>query len=441
MNDINPQNNGDYTPSEPNPYTGNGVPGTSDNVVASSPSTSESNRPDGFSQNPASSSIPPLPNSTSQYQNPQYGTSQYNGSQPTPQYNASPQASQPSSQYNNPQQTQNSLPPQFGANQPADAQGGAPVFPGNMTGQPYGNPNQGPNNFGPVMAVPLNMPYYGCTPIEAVKRFFLKYVKFSGRASRSEYWWSQLFIFLVSIVIFILDQALLGKDTSFIDTIWELAIIIPQISVAVRRLHDSNKSGWWWLLPYGLYIAAVVVLLVSIGVGIGVGAAMNPSVLVSRAFGAGVIGGVIVGLLCVFAGAILQIVLMVLGPNPQGARFDEAPAPGTFASGQYMPPMNQGNTAGNQYSEYTQPMPQQNPFNQPYPPTPSQPASVKNPYTQAGNSQYPPQAASQPKASSQSQNPFRQQGQQGAQAPQTPQPDNGFGAGNNYENNGNDSVQ
>lgn len=95
------------------------------------------------------------------------------------------------------------------------------------------------------MAVPLDMPYYGCPPIEAVKRFFLKYVKFSGRASRSEYWWVQLFLLIAYFLIFFLDGLLFRKSAGFVNLIFELALFIPSISIAVRRLHDSNKSGWW----------------------------------------------------------------------------------------------------------------------------------------------------------------------------------------------------
>lgn len=291
------------------------------------------------------------------------------------------------------------------------------------------------------MAVPLDMPYYGCPPIEAVKRFFLKYVKFSGRASRSEYWWVQLFLLIAYFLIFFLDGLLFRKSAGFVNLIFELALFIPSISIAVRRLHDSNKSGWWWLLPYGLYIAGITVVAISLVVTLGGIAIANPSQSLFGAVGAGMMIALIVSFLCLLAGFVLKIVLMVLGPNPQGARFDEVSAPVTFTGGQYPPMMNQGNPAGNQYGGYAQPIPQQNPFNQTYPQTPTQPASTNNPYTRTGNPQYQPQATVQPEGQNQSQNPFGQQGQQEAQAPQTPLPDNGFNAGNNNENNGNSSLQ
>ena len=86
----------------------------------------------------------------------------------------------------------------------------------------------------------------------AVRTCLSKYVDFSGRARRSEYWYFALFNFLVSIVTSILD-AVLGTDydTSsggLISTIASLALLLPSLAVGVRRLHDTDRSGWWILL-------------------------------------------------------------------------------------------------------------------------------------------------------------------------------------------------
>lgn len=275
-----------------------------------------------------------------------------------------------------------------------------PAFNGGMPGQPYGNPNQG--GFASPMAVPLNMPYYGCPPFEAVKRFFRKYAKFSGRASRSEYWWVQLFIFIVYVIIFVFDELLFRTGSSFIDYIWEVAIFIPQIAIAIRRLHDSNKSGWWWILPYGLEFAGVLILGFSVGFSLG-GLLANPSSAVADTFGAGVIGGSLLCLLFLLVGFILQIVLMVLGPKPEGVRFDEDVPP--------MNPVNPGNPAG-QYDQYGQFIPQQNPANQPYSQAQQQSASAGNSYSQA---------------------PYQQTAANNSYA----QPYNDFNANNNANNYGN----
>jgi len=67
------------------------------------------------------------------------------------------------------------------------------------------------------------------------------YVNFQGRASRSEFWWFTLFVVVVNIVL----QVILGE---IVGAIFALAVLLPGIAVAVRRLHDVDRSGWWYLL-------------------------------------------------------------------------------------------------------------------------------------------------------------------------------------------------
>ena len=90
---------------------------------------------------------------------------------------------------------------------------------------------------------------------DAVKTCFVKYTKFSGRASRSEFWLFVLFTFVVGLMLAFLDPLIAG--VSFMDydevlaplsTIFTIAIFIPSIAVNVRRLHDVNRSGWWLLI-------------------------------------------------------------------------------------------------------------------------------------------------------------------------------------------------
>ena len=88
----------------------------------------------------------------------------------------------------------------------------------------------------------------------AIKTCFSKYAVFSGRASRSEYWFFALFGILGGIVAIIIDVMILGHslDNEYtpINSIFSLVLIIPSIAVTCRRLHDVNKSGWWILLPF-----------------------------------------------------------------------------------------------------------------------------------------------------------------------------------------------
>ena len=97
----------------------------------------------------------------------------------------------------------------------------------------------------------------------AVKTCFSKYATFSGRASRSEYWFFYLFTIIASIVTWIIDTMLLGyssEDTGAISLIFQIIIILPSIAVGARRLHDIGKSGWWQLLI--LTIIGIILLIV-----------------------------------------------------------------------------------------------------------------------------------------------------------------------------------
>jgi uncharacterized membrane protein YhaH (DUF805 family) len=87
---------------------------------------------------------------------------------------------------------------------------------------------------------------------------FKNWNKFNGRANRSEYWYFVLFYFLIVIILYYVDISFLGYNpmnpTSLGVTqiIFNLLVLIPYLSVTVRRLHDVNKSGWnmlWNLLP------------------------------------------------------------------------------------------------------------------------------------------------------------------------------------------------
>lgn len=78
-----------------------------------------------------------------------------------------------------------------------------------------------------------------------------KYVDFSGRARRSEYWYFFLFTLLVDIAASIVDAIIgsdLGAGTGIVSLIAGLALLLPGIAVAIRRLHDTSRSGWWILI-------------------------------------------------------------------------------------------------------------------------------------------------------------------------------------------------
>ena len=76
---------------------------------------------------------------------------------------------------------------------------------------------------------------------------FENYANFKGRASKAEYWWYILATILLGIITAIIDVIL---KIDVINPLLNLALLIPGIAVTVRRLHDTNKSGWWYLLIF-----------------------------------------------------------------------------------------------------------------------------------------------------------------------------------------------
>ena len=88
------------------------------------------------------------------------------------------------------------------------------------------------------------------------------YVNFSGRARRKEYWFFVLFTFIFSIVARLLDLLIFGPSGMLISGLFGLAMLLPQLAVLVRRLHDTNRSGKWVLGYYLLTILWTGILIV-----------------------------------------------------------------------------------------------------------------------------------------------------------------------------------
>ena len=84
---------------------------------------------------------------------------------------------------------------------------------------------------------------------QAISNCFSNYATFSGRASRSEYWYFCLFLLVGNICTLVADVLILGDmETQPINLIFYLATLLPALAVLARRLHDINKSGWWLLI-------------------------------------------------------------------------------------------------------------------------------------------------------------------------------------------------
>lgn len=102
---------------------------------------------------------------------------------------------------------------------------------------------------------------------EAVKSFWLNYVNFQGRASRSEYWYGILFYLIVAYLANIFGSIMFEpiiiseeRETNPVSLAWSLAALLPFLSVNIRRLHDANRSGWWilfGLIPIILFILQI----------------------------------------------------------------------------------------------------------------------------------------------------------------------------------------
>ncbi len=87
---------------------------------------------------------------------------------------------------------------------------------------------------------------------ESIKTCFQKYVDFSGRASRSEFWWFFLFTLVVNIILTFIP--VIGRIVS-------LGLLLPSLAVGARRLHDTNRTGWWQLLYFFPFLGWIALIL------------------------------------------------------------------------------------------------------------------------------------------------------------------------------------
>jgi len=153
---------------------------------------------------------------------------------------------------------------------------------------------------------------------DAIRACFGKYAVFSGRARRSEYWYFVLFGLLVSMVTNTADAIITGVSSSAVPTpissIASLALMLPQLSANVRRLHDTNRSGWW-IGGFYLYLIGAVVVGVALIAVSGEGSFSNGRV----------IGGIAIIGLGTLAYMVLLIVFAVLPGTPGTNRFGPDP--------------------------------------------------------------------------------------------------------------------
>ena len=129
---------------------------------------------------------------------------------------------------------------------------------------------------------PLALPLYGASFGQAFRRFWRKYATFSGRASRSEFWWWQLANAIVVVVLYVFTAIGAFSGATFDPTtgtsqpgpligvgaallaLWGLATIVPALAISWRRLHDGNRSGGFWFLGLIPIVGGIILLVLFI---------------------------------------------------------------------------------------------------------------------------------------------------------------------------------
>jgi uncharacterized membrane protein YhaH (DUF805 family) len=156
---------------------------------------------------------------------------------------------------------------------------------------------------------------------QAVRSVLSNYATFSGRARRSEYWWFYLFTILISIATSVIDAVLntaLNNEIGILGLIASLALLIPTLAVTARRLHDTDRTGWWMLLP-------IVPLLATITVGF---AALFAVVFSSDADGSPAAAVTVLLVVCVLitlAAFITLVVFLCLDSSPGPNKYGPSP--------------------------------------------------------------------------------------------------------------------
>lgn len=166
----------------------------------------------------------------------------------------------------------------------------------------------------------LSQPAYDCSFGEAIRRFFVKYFDAKGRASRSEYWFVILFNFLIMGAIQIVN-GILGISLSLSSSstnlfniiygIYTLAILIPSVTLCIRRFHDIGRSGWWvlgfWLASFAGFIILIIGIVSIFGAVLSSSMSSNSVMLIT-------IGGLLIG-----ASSITSFIFTVMAPKTDGS--------------------------------------------------------------------------------------------------------------------------
>ena len=153
------------------------------------------------------------------------------------------------------------------------------------------------------------------SPIDWATRPLKKYADFSGRAPRAEFWWFYLLLVVAVIVGTIVDSIIGSKllgPYGIVTCLVYLALLLPYVAVGVRRLHDTNRTGWWMAPPIVLSVIGLVMMRPALS---DPAAVNNPAVLTSMGPAS----------LVLLAACVLGLVVLVFfllhgtnGPNNYG---------------------------------------------------------------------------------------------------------------------------
>lgn len=194
---------------------------------------------------------------------------------------------------------------------------------------------------------PLGLPYYGCPMGDAVIRFFQNYAKFSGRASRSEFWWVVLATVIASTIFVMLSAGfpgIMGNVFAILFIVFELSIIVPSLALMTRRAHDSNMSGWW---VFGYYAANALSGSLAVSAFIQAFSKMivmiensdnSVAALSQMSINSGAVTMMGVSSLLSLVTLVLFFVITLRKPRPEGVRFDKQYIP--------TPPTDLGSNGG-----------------------------------------------------------------------------------------------
>lgn len=147
--------------------------------------------------------------------------------------------------------------------------------------------------------------------MEAIKLAFKKWITFTGRIRRSEFWWAELGFFIIAILLCWIP---------IVGQLLALFIGIANLSMTFRRLHDTNHSGWWVGIPMLTSFIAILILVSTVGL-----AALTGDM--DAVAGAGLGSLLIIGLLY-FAAGIMQIIVLVfccMDSIPTANKYGESP--------------------------------------------------------------------------------------------------------------------